>query len=101
MNHLQKTFEKAYIVLNDDVTSVTVTNKTKYNSSAVMIEQFHLLHQWFATNGPLNPDKTPLVNINLKHRLSSQSDASYIRSQINLISSIRFLGIENDSFLTW
>lgn len=101
-NDLPKAISKAHIVLYADDTSVIVSNKSREITSALLIEQFHLLQHWFSVNGlKLNPDKTQLMNFHLNHRLTPQNDSSYLPSEFNLATSFRFLGVEIDSCLTW
>lgn len=49
-------------MLTSDNTSV-VSHKAKETTSALLIEQFHLLHHWFSNNGlKLNSNKIQLMN---------------------------------------
>lgn len=101
-NDLPVVINKGQVVLYADDTSVIVSHEKKESASNILLEQFQLLDKWFSANGlKLNPDKTQLVNFHLNNRLSPQNDSSYLPNCFSVVSSLRFLGVEIDSSLTW
>lgn len=101
-NDLPEVISNAKIVLYADDTSVKAKYKNKQSLSTLLTDQFKQLNYWFSANGlKLNAEKTKFLAFHLNHQNTSQRDYFFLPPCFNVVSSVRFLGVEIDSSLTW